>query len=720
MSKLTWYAGRATAMSPREVLWRARRVVDTLTNRDGLRECADSRMLTNFDSDWTALLQDFRDGIGRPVLLDQERAGEVQSQHLAQVGRLLVEADRVLAGDRTYFGYRTVNVGRAVDWNHDPIADYHWPAVAGSRIDHRVGRRDPKWIWELNRLQHLPLLAQAWLYTDELRYSEAAFAHLDSWLDQNPVGSGIAWRGAFEVGVRAISVALAVQGLRNAPAMTTSRYRRIVRMLDASARHCWHARSRFSSANNHVVGELAGLVTVHLLFPELSAPAALYGRAMDTLTEEADRLILPDGAGAEQSVAYQIFTAELLAVVVALLQLSGERVPVRLPEALDRGAAYLVSLVGTEDPDPRYGDDDDSFAVRLGAEHKRTVREHLGIIGAVTANATVARYGHRTLTSAWFGNALCTSTGRPGAGGDDPTPSAYAPNGGLVVLRHGRRRLTMDVGPLGYPATAAHGHADALGVTLSVEGRELVTDPGTASFYGDPAVRDMHRGTRTHATVCVDNVDQSLIGGPFYWRSRAHTTVHSVDLDRGIVDAEHDGYRRLDDPVVHRRWLIAPAEDSAVIVVDLICGRSDHDVAVSWPLHPDLVSTPTRTGQRITRDGTPVLELCYAATTTIWPEQVRADGASNLGWWSDRLEARTPAWLVGARCRSGAPVAILSVLHVGDPGVTAAPRIVREGSALKVSWYQQDGRRGLTIDAGRRGAVSGVSLSPLMGLVSKR
>jgi hypothetical protein len=501
--------------------------------------------------------------------------------------------------------------------------------------------------------------------------------------------------------------------------MTTERYRRVARMLDTSARYCWHARSRFSSANNHLIGELAGLVVVHLLFPELAAPASLYRRAVDTLAAEAERLILPDGAGAEQSISYQIFAAELMVAVVVLLQRSDDPVPSELVAALDRGAQYLVSLVGSEDPDPRYGDDDDSFALKLGAEPKRTVREHLGIVAAVTGNVTAARYGEETVAAAWIADAPRTHVGEIGVGvGGGWTPSnVYAPNGGLVVVRSGRRRLTMDVGPLGYLSTAAHGHADALAVTLSAEGRELIVDPGTASFYGNSALRTVHRGTRVHPTVCVDDVDQSLIGGPFYWRRRAEITVHSVDLERGIVDAEHDGYRRLDDPVVHRRWIVAPPGDPTVVVVDLVDGRSSHDVVVSWPLHPELESTPTPDGQLVTRDGLPVLELCYAAMSRIEAEQLRAEGDSHLGWWSDRLEARRPAWLVGARCRATAPVAILSLLRVGSPGVITGPEICRNGSTLTVRWSEAGVRRGLTID-GRSGAVA-VSSSSRMGLVSK-
>lgn len=719
-SRLAWYAGRAARMSPREMVWRAARVADTLTGRDGLRERSDARILTG-PVDWDALLTRFREADSRPVLLDRDRARQMAVRRPAEVGRLIAEADRILAGEHTYLGYPSANVGPVVDWNVDPLSGYRWPTTAASRLDHRVASSDPKWIWELNRLQHLPILAQAWLVTDDDRYAQRAFDHLDSWLDQNPVGTGMAWRGAFEAGIRAISVAVALQGLRTSPEMTAQRYRRVVRMLDASARHCWHGRSRFSSANNHLIGELAGLVTVHLFFPELASPARVYQRALDALADEAGRQILADGAGAEQSVSYQVFTAELFSWVVGLLRLGNRRPPPELVAALDRSARYLASLVGSEDPDPRYGDDDDGFAVRLGAEPKRTVRQHLGIVAATTAHDTAGRHGEMTLTAAWFATALGTPVHQIGAGvgQGESAASAYAPDGGLVVLRPGPHRLTMDVGPLGHGSTAAHGHADALAVTLSAGGHELVVDPGTGSYYANPQWRVAHRGTAAHATVCVDGLDQSEIGGPFYWKRQASTTVHSVDLTRGIVDAEHDGYRRLGDPVTHRRWLIAPPGDPTIVVVDLLDGSSVHDVSVSWPLHPELDWIPTADGHLVDRGDGPVLQLCYAATTSVVFGQIRADADSGLGWWSDRLEARTPTWLLTASTRSALPLAMLSLLRTADAGAVTRPEIVRAGDRLEISWWEHDVRRDLTIDVTTPGAVT-ISPPSTMRLVSER
>ncbi len=79
-------------------------------------------------------------------------------------------------------------------------------------------------------------------------------------------------------------------------------------------------------------------------------------------------------------------------------------------------------------------------------------------------------------------------------------------------------------------------------MTVADDRGEIVEDPGTGSYYGHPAWRKVLRSTAAHATVTVDGHDQSDMGGPFLWTRHARTRVRAVDLDAGVVDAEHDGY----------------------------------------------------------------------------------------------------------------------------------------------------------------------------------
>lgn len=711
MSRLSWRVQRLRAMGPRELTWRVGRAADGLSDRLlGDADRADTRLFGVSNPDWEQLLQRFREGEGRPILLDRACAPVVAAGLPEQVEELVAAAERVLSHRFSPFGLDEVALADPIDWHRDARTGWTWPLVPAHRIDHRTTLADPKWIWELNRLQHLPWLAQAWLFTGEERFAEGALRQLGSWIAQHPVGRGIAWRGAFEVGVRAISVAVALQGLRDAPGLTPHRYRDAVRMLATGARRCWRERSRFSSANNHLIGEMSGLATVAILFPELAGSTAWEQRALQVLAVEAGRQILADGAGAEQSVGYHLFAAELLLVPAALLRLRGDEPPRAITAALERSAGYLAALIGDDDPAPRYGDDDGGFALRLSPAPLPDVRRHLAAVAAMTAHPGAARVGRGDLLAAWLG--------RAGAGGHSPSAEPglmqvgaagqLAPHGGLIVLRARSRRVTMDVGPLGYLALAAHGHADALAVTLAVDGEELIGDPGTGSYYGNPQWRTAFRGTRAHATLSVDDVDQSVAGGAFLWTRHATVTVLAADLDRGVVEAAHDGYARLRSPVTHRRWLLAPPESRTTVVVDLVEGTGQHRMRTTWPLPPELDAVRSGAGHRVTRDGRVVLQLGYAATIPWTSWEVRGDAEAHLGWWSTHFESRTPSWLVGSCCEATAPVALGTLLVPLDDAEPAGPEpaIALAENVIEMSWQEGGVLQTVRLDTSTPGGVT--------------
>lgn len=703
--RLGWYVARLRAMSPAEAVWRAGAGVVAATGRARPRR-ASVLVGDNGPAGWEAVLARFRSGDGRPVLLG-ERAEAVAAALPGPTDAVVAAAEAALAGWFGFFGQQPVQYpGPMVDWNLDARTGHHWPDLPAASIDHRTQPADPKWIWELNRLQHLPWLAQAWLFTGERRFADGALDQLDTWLDQNPSGHGIAWRGGFEAGVRAMSVAVALQGLREAPGLTTDRFRRIVTMLADSAELAWRQRSRFSSANNHLLGELAGIAVVAMLFPELADATRLETRALAGLAREADRQFLPDGAGAEQSTAYQMFGAELLAVPSALLRLRGDTVPAPIAGALRRGSGFLRALVAGGEPLPRYGDDDGGFALRLGPEAVPSLDRHLAVVNAVTGPAL---WPPTDLAAAWLGMPPPAADGRIDPDPDTtvaaPPGDLHAQDGGLVVLRRDRRRLTMDVGPLGYLSIAAHGHSDALSVTVTVDGQEVIGDPGTGSYYSEPAWRDAFRGTLMHPTAAVDDLNQSVSGGPFLWVRHAATTVRSVDLQHGVVDAEHDGYTRLPEPVTHRRVLVAPPGWDTTVVVDLLTGAGSHRVRTSWPVHPACTVRPDGATHVIERDGVAVLRITTAATTDITPFAVRGDATRRLGWWSHRFESRLPAWLVGAVAGTATlPLVVASLLCGGE--ITDAT-ISESDDTVTVSWIEgrDRSRSEVKIDTALSGSV---------------
>lgn len=54
-----------------------------------------------------------------------------------------------------------------------------------------------------------------------------------------------------------------------------------------------------------------------------------------------------------------------------------------------------------------------------------------------------------------------------------------------------------------------------------------------------------------------------------------------------MLDASHDGYSRLPDPVTHRRWLIVDRQLNLLILVDWLIASGGHRLSQHFYLHRD-------------------------------------------------------------------------------------------------------------------------------------
>src|SRR5262249_54189598 len=98
----------------------------------------------------------------------------------------------------------TLTTGPEVRWRRDYSSGVETPPVYFRRIPYLDSARagDHKNIWEINRHQHLVLLAQAFLFSERREFLEEIRHQLESWFVQNPFQSGINWTSALEVAFR--------------------------------------------------------------------------------------------------------------------------------------------------------------------------------------------------------------------------------------------------------------------------------------------------------------------------------------------------------------------------------------------------------------------------------------------------------------------------------------------------------------------------------------
>ena len=146
-----------------------------------------------------------------------------------------------------------------------------------------------------------------------------------------------------------------------------------------------------------------------------------------------------------------------------------------------------------------------------------------------------------------------------------------------------------DGGPHGYLSIAAHAHADALSVEVRCGGVDVLADPGTYCYHGEPAWRSYFRSTIAHNTVELAGRNQSSEGGPFLWLRHADAQEIDVRDDGETVSwtAEHDGYQALDPPARHRRKVRLDRAARSMEIIDEITAAATTS-GVAFHLGPDI------------------------------------------------------------------------------------------------------------------------------------
>jgi hypothetical protein len=261
-----------------------------------------------------------------------------------------------------------------------------------------------------------------------------------------------------------------------------------------------------------------------------------------------------------------------------------------------------------------------------------------------------------------------------------PQASRLFQDGGYAVLRtghaHDTHQLILDVGPLGCPISAAHGHADLLSLQCMAYGDRYIVDPGTYCYTGDRDWRNHFRGTRAHNTVVVDHADQAQPMGPFGWRSHQSARVRSWESTTSFdcIDASHDGYARLPDPVVHRRRVLF-VKPRYWIVLDDIEGRAHHHVELRFQFSPRTVRRGpdlwiAAAGQR--GEG---LWLAPFATARLACDLRSGETDPIDGWVSTHYGRRTAAPAAAYSAGVQLPVRIATVLWPVRRLAAAPPRV---------------------------------------------
>jgi len=554
-------------------------------------------------------------------------------------------------------------VGFEFDWHRD----YRYGKQVERRFAGAMNIRDTaavsdiKYVWEPSRHQHLSALAFA---ANGEQHADYIVRSLDSWLHANPYLYGVHWTSSLELAERLISWALLYPRIADHVA-SDEKFRR--RWLDSIYQHLARISrklSLYSSANNHLVGELVGLFVGALCFNFWPQCGEWRNLAQESLEREIGLQVGEDGVNREQAMSYHLFTMELFLLAFIIGRNTKSPFSAAYGQRLQAMAGFLDAVATSSGDLPWYGDSDDARGFVL-SEDESALEVAMQLAGLLFAEPQWLRFSKKATPAA---RALV-----PDLLADldrvtlrSAKPRDLFPDAGLACVRSDDDSacLLMDFGPLGFTSIAAHGHADALSLWLAIGDEYFLVDSGTYAYHSHAEWRTYFRSTAAHNTARVDGRDQSEMAGRFLWSAKATARLLRFEnSERVTIEAEHDGYTRLQNPVTHRRNVGFDRTNGNVSIEDSFQCGGRHEVELFFHMHEEAVVVSVSDGEaQVDWRGRNIV-FSSPDRNTRW-EIVRGADNPQLGWRSRRFNEKQPIPTLRIRIEIDGPTTIRTHLRI--------------------------------------------------------
>jgi asparagine synthase (glutamine-hydrolysing) len=569
-------------------------------------------------------------------------------------------AQALIQGNLKYFEKTIGVVGAPPNWFTNPFtgeslaADQHWSEISD------FGKGDIKIIWEPNRFGFTYLLVRAYWRTGDERYAEYFWQCVEDWRQKNPPNQGPNWKCGQEISFRVMAWCFGLYGFLQAEATTAQRVALLAQMMAVSGKRIdANIEYALRQQNNHGISESVGLWTIGLLFPELNESANWVAKGRKSLEAQAQNLIYEDGAFSQHSVNYQRVMLHDYLWAIRLGDLNSCGLSRELKRRVTASADFLYQLQDNESGYlPNYGQNDGALILPLTNCDYQDFRPVIQSVRYLSSEGRSYEPGLWDEEMLWmFGERVIKTVNKA-----PPQANLQATTGGYYTLRSKTGFVFIRCANF----QDRPGQADMLHVDLWWKGQNIACDAGSYSYNAPSPWNNSLAHTAFHNTVTVDNLDQMDRVGKFLWLPwlKSQVTQRYDSVEVSYFEGEHDGYQRLNAPVMHRRGVIRVGEDSWIIL-DKLSSTEAYNYRLHW-LFPDFPYDWDNMRLRLkTPSGDYFVEILSLMDRPQY-SLVRADQNSARGWKSPYYYHRVPALSLDINIR--AESMIVATLFGPEPG----------------------------------------------------
>ena len=517
-------------------------------------------------------------------LFDINNKKEYYIQELKKSGKekqIIKQANKICNHIFNLLGSGDINLGKEIKWNGDFKTGFIWENKFYKNIKtvDLTNSADVKVPWELSRFQHIPILSQAYLLTNNLKYPLEFKNQIEDWIKKNPVEMSVNWACTMDVAIRACNWVIGCYFFKNCPKIGKEFWNKFNKLLYLHGKYIFINLEKADQYNgNHYLSDIAGLIWLGLYFKNFkydkedakNNPKIWLDFGLKEFEKEMKNQINPDGTDYEASTAYHCLVTELFLFTSILCSKNNITFSKEYRDKLEKMIEFIMNITKPNGYIPLLGDMDSGRFIILsdygGSRDKKDFR-YLIALGGEYFNRNDFKFysSNNDLTSFWcFENIPKIKIKEKPL--INLKSKAYR-NSGYYILRNDNIYIIIKCGPNGINGNSGHTHNDQLSFELNVSDKDFIIDPGTYVYTANYKLRNLFRNTSMHNTLQTGSLEQNSFEEKELFRISNETKAQLLNFNNNYFKGQHYGFKNKAGIIVEREVKL---EYKRVIINDLI------------------------------------------------------------------------------------------------------------------------------------------------------
>jgi hypothetical protein len=554
---------------------------------------------------------------------NKEAVRQFLENHLIDAN-IINDAENFLMHRFTFFGIEEKVLDEKVRWDYDYLSSFTFPNEPYWNIsveDFPKGV-DVQAAWELGRMHQLSTLGMAYLFTNDEKYFEKYFLHVDDFISSTENFTGVQWVNPPEAAIRLINIIFGFGFFLDSPGLNEQHFLRIQESVLLHTLYLEHTIEHSEVRDHGDVLVNLGLLCASMFIQNTAYAERLFHFTASHFEQDIRQQVFEDGVSFEQSVQLHPFNTELFLLAKYFLERKGKKVSDeynrRLHEMFFALSQYKRPISKSRDETslPNIGDAFTSPILDFSSSDQSRYIEELLCVGAYLFNDEKLKSSEVTALKylfLLFGTDVTTSY-RSMKSSAERSSSFGLIKGGHYFFRSKETDMFIRASEIGRSGSGAPGHNDTFTFELFYKNKLFFVDSGTYSFYADKDLRNKLRSVFSHNTFSIDNTQLADFNGLFNIKedlTKPKIIEWQTDNEEDILIVQHFAYVRLSDPVICKRGFYFLKEKKKIKIKDEFLGGKKHKIVSHLHLHHEVEIEKIGSNKYLLKNGDAKLQISF-------------------------------------------------------------------------------------------------------------